>query len=302
MEYFLRPRLTYRHAINQYEMSNLNLKNKRNLGLIAGILAMGLVAASIAGGQALNATAQKNPETPMPVDIGCETGAEFCEDVVQSTVSTSGTATVKVDPDKVSVNIGVETKGATAEEAAAANAKLMEKVLAALKGLGISDDQISTSWFSVYPVYGQKDPAEMCIMIYPQPPECNQSNVITGYIASNSITVTLDADKDVGSVIDAAVAAGATNVNGAYFFVSTERQEEIRSGLIEQAIDNARSRADKAAAAVDLEITGVKSISLNDVYFPVFYKELAQADGASTPILPGQQEVSQTVQVTFLMS
>ena len=78
---------------------------------------------------------------------------------------------------------------------------------------------------------------------------------------------------------------------------------EIRSNLIKEAIDNARCRADKAAEAVNMEIKGVKSINLNDVYFPVFYKEFAQADRASsTPILPGRQEVSQTLQVTFVMS
>ena len=277
--------------------------NKRTLALIAGILAIGMVAASIAGGQMLSAQAQ-NSDDPMPVDLECETGAEVCEqeiqDVVQSVVSTSGTATVKVDPDKVSVTIGVETRGLTAEEAAAANAVLMEKVLAALKDLGIAEDQISTNWYSVWPVYEWRSPP--CIEIYPQPPECAPKSEITGYAASNSVTVTLDADEDVGSLIDGAVAAGATNVNGAYFFVSNERQEEIREGLIADAIANARSRADKAAAAVEMEITGVKSISLNDVYFPVFYKDFATAEGASTPILPGQQEISQTVQVTFLMS
>jgi uncharacterized protein YggE len=277
--------------------------NKRTLALIAGILAIGMVAASIAGGQMLSAQAQ-NSDDPMPVDLECETGAEVCEqeiqDVVQSVVSTSGTATVKIDPDKVSVTIGVETRGLTAEEAAAANAELMEKVLAALKELGIAEDQISTNWYSVWPVYEWRSPP--CIEIYPQPPECAPKSEITGYAASNSVTVTLDADEDVGSVIDGAVAAGATNVNGAYFFVSNERQEEIREGLIADAIANARSRADKAAAAVEMEITGVKSISLNDVYFPVFYKDFATTEGASTPILPGQQEISQTVQVTFLMS
>lgn len=277
--------------------------NKRTLALIAGILAIGMVAASIAGGQMLSAQAQ-NSDDPMPVDLECPTGAEVCEqeieDVVQAIVSTSGTATVKVDPDKVSVTIGVETNGETAEEAAAANAELMEKVLTALRDLGIEDDQISTNWYSVYPTYEWRSPP--CIEIYPQPPECDPKNEITGYVAHNSVTVTLDADEDIGSVIDAAVAAGATNVNGAYFFVSTERQEEIRNSLIEAAIDNARVRANSAAAAVDMEITGVKSISLNDVYFPVFYRDFAQAEGMSTPILPGQQEISMTVQVTFLMS
>lgn len=275
--------------------------NKRTLALIAGILAIGMVAASITGGQLLSAQAQNSTS----VDLDCEPNAEICEqqieETVQSIVSTSGTAIVKVDPDKVSVTIGVETNGATAAEASAANAELMEKVLAALRDLGIEDDQISTSWYSVYPAYEWR--SLPCIEIYPQPPECDPKNEITGYTAHNSITVTLDADEDIGSVIDAAVAAGATNVNGASFFVSAERQEEIRSSLIKEAIDNARSRADKAAEAVNMEITGVKSINLNDVYFPVFYKELAQADGASsTPILPGQQEISQTVQVTFVMS
>jgi uncharacterized protein YggE len=199
------------------------------------------------------------------------------------------------------VTIGVETQGMTAEVAATKNAELMDKVIAALKGLGIADDQISTSWYSVFPVYEYKSPP--CIEIYPQPPECAPRSEITGYRASNSLSVTLDADQDVGQVIDAAVAAGANNVSGAYFFISDERQQEIRDSLIEKAIQNARSRADKAADAVNMEITGVKSIHLNDVYFPVFYKDVAQeASGASTPILPGQQQVSMTVQVTFRMS
>ncbi|HEY7507860.1 MAG TPA: SIMPL domain-containing protein [Nitrososphaera sp.] len=271
--------------------------NKKILGLIAGILAMGLVAASIAGGQALSAAAQQNAEEPIPVDLGCPTGAEVCE---EAEVSTSGTATTKVNPDKVSVTIGVETRGETAQEAAEANAELMNKVIAALKSLGIADDQISTSWYSVNPVYEWRSPP--CIEIYPQPPECAPKSEITGYSASNSLTVTLDADEDVGKVIDEAVAAGATNVNGAYFFVSAERQEEVRSSLIEEAIANARGRADKAAAAVEMQVTGVKSISLNDVSFPVFYKDFAVAEGASTPVLPGQQEVSMTVQATFVMS
>jgi len=289
--------------INKSEMSEQKT-NKRMFALIAGLLAISMVAASIVGGQMLSAQAQDSNE-PMPVDLECETGATVCEqqieDVIQSIVSTSGTATVKVMPDMVSVTIGVETRGDTAEEAAAANAELMNKVIAALKDLGIAEDQISTNWYSVWPVYEWKSPP--CIEIYPQPPDCAPKSEITGYAASNSITVTMEADEDVGKVIDGAVKAGATNVNGAYFFVSNERQEEIRQDLIADAIDNARSRADKAAAAVDMEITGVKSINLNDVYFPVFYKDFAaEASGASTPILPGQQEISQTVQVTFVMS
>lgn len=286
-------------------MTTPNFGNKRKLGLIAGMLAIGLVAASIAGGQALSAAAQQNSTDPMPVDLGCETGAEFCEDVVQSVVSTSGRATVKVEPNKFIVTVGVETDGTTAEEAASLNADIAAKIIAALKALGISEDDISTSSYSVYPVYSQIS-ANACRVMegYPIPLECYVSQEITSYKASNSVSVTLDSNGSVaaGEVIDTAIEAGANTVQGAYF-ISSERQEEIRSSLIKEAIDNARSRADKAAEAVNMEITGVRSINLNDVYFPVFYKELAQADGASsTPIIPGEQEISQTVQVTFVMS
>ena len=272
--------------------------------MIAGILAIGVLAASIASAQLLSARAQVNPATDS-VDLECDPTAEICEleidEAIKSVVSTSGTATVKVDPDKVTVTIGVDTQGMTAAEASTKNAEMMEKVLAALRALGITDDQISTNWYSVYPQYEYRSPP--CIEIYPQPPECVPKSEITGYTASNSISVTLDADEDVGKVIDAAVAAGANNVSGAYFFVSEERQQEIRDGLIEKAIDNARSRADKAAGAVNMTISGVKSINLNDVYFPVFYKDFAQeATGASTPILPGQQQITMNVQVIFFMS
>src|SRR5581483_10490850 len=288
-------------------MSDQKTNNRKTFALIAGILAIGMVAASITGGQMLSAQAQ-NPgnASSSSVDLQCNPDSEICQqqiqEVIQSIVSTSGTATVKVSPDKVSITIGDDTQGKTAEGAAQENAKLMEKVLAALKELGIKDDQISTNWYSVYPMSEFRSPP--CIEIYPQPPECQPKSEITGYRASNSVTVTLDASADVGKVIDATVVAGANNVNGASFFVSDGKQQEIRDSLIKQAIDNARSRADKAASAVNMNISGVKSISLNDVYFPVFYKDFAQeASGApTTPILPGQQRVSMTVQVTFTMS
>lgn len=273
------------------------------LALVAGILAIGMVGASIAGGHMLGASAQQDPDDPMPVDIGCPTGAEFCEDPTHSEVSTSGTATTRVEPDRFSVTVGVETNGTNAQEAAEKNAALTADVIAALRALGISEEDISTSNYSVYPVYETRPGADQCIMIYPPPPECQPSNVITGYRASNSLTVTLDADGDVeaGQVIDTAIEAGANMVQGAYFFLSQERQLEVQDGLIRQAIENARQRANIAASAVGMEVSGVKSISLHDVYFPIFSRG-AGLEAADTQILPGQQEVTLTVNVVYVMS
>ncbi|AIF83605.1 hypothetical protein NTE_01542 [Candidatus Nitrososphaera evergladensis SR1] len=275
-------------------MSYQNMKNNRNLVLIAGILAIGLVAASILGGQSMTTAAAQQQPT--------QNNGNGNNNNSKPTVSTTGTASTNVTPDKVSVTIGVETNSTTAAEAAAANAKLMQKVIDALKALGITDSQIATSYYSIFPVYDTVSP--VCIEIYPQPPECKPKSEITGYRAVNSVTVTVDASSDVGKIIDTAVGAGANNVNGAYFFISDAKQQEIRDSLIEKAIDNARNRADKAASAVDTNVTGVQSISLNDIYFPVIYKDFANAavGGApTTPIVPGQQQVTLNVQVVFTM-
>ena len=253
--------------------------------LLAGILAAGLLAAVFAADQAVQSAAAQNSnnQTESP----------------KSTVTTSGKATTNVQPDRFTVTVGVETNGTTAQDAASANADLTAKVVAALKELGIEDDQISTSSYSLFPVYGHKQPTEVCIMIYPPPPECLPEQEITGYRASSSISVTLDADGEVeaGEVIDTAVEAGANTVSGAYYFISPEMQQEVRDELIAEAIASARQRADIAAEAVGMEVSGVHSINLNDVYFPVLSRDLA----ADTQILPGQQEVSMSVSVTYFV-
>ena len=65
----------------------------------------------------------------------------------------TGNAFKKISPDKVSITLGVETQEKTAKEAGAKNAELMNAIINSLKGLGLTTDEISTSYFNVYPVY-----------------------------------------------------------------------------------------------------------------------------------------------------
>lgn len=299
--------------------------------LLAGIIAAGVFAGAFGSMQLLNASAQATSQTddegsqppvtsiddidcttdpsavhcvddPIPVDLGCETGAEFCEE--EATASTSGTATSNVRPDKVTVTVGVDNNGATAEEAASQNADLVAAVIDTLEALGIDESQMSTSQYSVYPQYTYTDAVNACRVMegYPVPPECYVESEITSYKASSSISVTLDVEGDVSAeqVIDAAVGAGANTVSGVYFFLSPEMQEQVQQGLIEDAIANARHRADIAAGAVGMHVSGVKSISLDNVFFPPFYARAEEL--SSVQLLPGQHQVSATVQVVFRMS
>jgi uncharacterized protein YggE len=236
-----------------------------------------------------------------------------------STLSITSTSTTEVRPDRLSITVGVETNGTTAQEAVSENANVTGQVITALSGLGITEDRIETSSYSVSPIYEYIQPPEPCIQIYPPPPGCETRQNIIGYRATNTVTVTLDVpffrvaaesvpDVNAGQVIDAAVGAGANRVDSVTFFISPDRQEEIRGTLIGEAISNARQRANIAAEALQMTITGVFSAEINPIDFPVYTVSLREtgaageaADAVSTPtqILPGEQEVSTTVRVIF---
>jgi uncharacterized protein len=237
------------------------------------------------------------------------------------TLSITSTSTTEVRPDRLSVTVGVETNGTTAQEAVSQNANMTGQVITALRGIAINEDRIETSSYTVSPIYEYIQPVEQCIQIYPPPPECETRQEIIGYRATNTVTVTLDVpffrvatqsvpDVNAGQVIDAAVGAGANRVDSVTFFISPDRQQEIRGTLIGDAIANARQRADIAAEALEMTITGVVSAEINPTDFPVFTVGLREAAGggaadtvsAPTQILPGQQEVSTTVSVVFSIS
>jgi uncharacterized protein YggE len=212
----------------------------------------------------------------------------------------------KVQPDKFMVTAGVTSNGTSAAEAVEANAEMMADVMAALQELDIAEEDMSTSNYQLVPVYGT-GPAEneVCIAIYPPPPGCEPSQEITGYRVTNTISVTLDVNGTIsaGSVVDTAVEAGANTVDGVMFFISQEMQQEVRDSLIEEAINDARDRADLAAGVLNMNVTGVQSVTIGDTQFPLFSSRAfeAAALSAATQFLPGQQEVSTTVHITFFI-
>src|SRR5918994_3974649 len=307
----------------KYLHDTLRIKTK-GLGLfIACMLALALfMVTPIAGSQIPTAQAQNTgqditqAQEPAPRINATQTVTQADErnlnndSAAPSTVSTFGTATTKVRPNQLSVAVGVETNATTAQEAVFQNANLTAQVILAVRGLGINENQIETSSYILSPIYEYIQPPQPCIEIYPPPPGCETRQEIIGYRATNTVTATLDVDADLnaGQVIDAAIGAGANRVDS-IVFLSQERQQEIRDSLIRDAIANARQRANIAAEALSMTISGVQSATLNPIDFPIYSVGLregaaaeAESVSAPTPILPGQQEVSTTVSVVFYLS
>jgi uncharacterized protein len=192
------------------------------------------------------------------------------------TVTASGVGTATAVPNEAMMSFGVESRAPTAKAAVAANADAMRKVINALRQAGARE--IATQWFSVYPV-------------------SRDDGGIDGYSASNSVSAVSDVD-DAAGLIDAAAEAGANQVSGPG--LSSTNAEELYRQALAKAIAEARERAQVLAKAAGRSLGEITSIVEGSGATPLPYAERAALDG-STPIVPGEQETTATVSVTFVL-
>ena len=221
--------------------------------------------------------------------------AEHPSSPPQSTISVSGSAIAQVAPDLVTVRFGVEVQKKTTRAALSSNAGTMQKVIDALRQAGISEDEISTSQFNIQAVYdSQKDPGTG-----------RRTQILAGYRVSNMIHVESYKLDLVAAIIDTAVGAGINRVEGVRFSLSPPVLADLQEGLIEQAVLNARSKAEKALAPLNYTITGVRDMTLSNFSSPPpMYAESRRVDmamSAATQIFASDQDVRSTVNVTFLI-
>ncbi len=191
------------------------------------------------------------------------------------TITVTGVGSVEVVPNEAQMSFGVETRAQTAKAAVAANADAMRKVLNALRQAG--GREIATQWVSVYPV-------------------TNDMGAVDGYAASNSVSATANID-DAAGLIDAAAEAGANQISGPG--LSSSNAEALYRQALGKAVAEARARAEVLAKAAGRSLGEIESISESGAATPLPYAERAALDAASTPIVPGEQETSASISVTF---
>jgi uncharacterized protein YggE len=200
-------------------------------------------------------------------------------------ITVSGTATVSTTPDEVLVDFGVRTQAGSSADALAANAAKMQSVLTALAGAGIE----------------QKDIQTVRMQVNQQKLDRGTKNERTVYVAQNTVEVTIRDLSNAGSVIDAAVAAGADQVQDIRFQVSNPT--DVHTQALQEAVRGARTKADAMAAAAGARVTGVVSIKEQGNEYPRSYNESfgALALAAPTPIVP-PHEIETSVTVTVVWS
>jgi len=153
-------------------------------------------------------------------------------------------------PDLANISAGVVTKAATASAALQENATRMDRVIAALKRAGIADRDIQTSSINLNPEYR-----------YPE----NQSPQLSGYSASNQVTVRFRDIRNSGKVLDALVSEGANQISGPNMTI--EHPEAALDEARAQAISNGRARADIYARSLGMRVVRVVSVSESGGYY-----------------------------------
>lgn len=196
------------------------------------------------------------------------------------TITVTGNGTVTGVPDRADLSFSVDARAKTAAAALAENATDATTVIQALKNAGIAAADIQTTQVSLSPQTSQ------------------DGTTIIGYAASNGVSVHAKIAQ-AGTLIDTAVAAGATSVGGPSLSLSD--QAGLYRDALKDALTDAKLKAQALADGSGLTLGGVQSISEGSSPTPLPMAGKLDAS-AGTPVEPGTQDVQATVTVTYAAS
>ena len=202
--------------------------------------------------------------------------------IVELTINES----VEAEPDIVTVSAGVTTQARTAVEAMRLNAQAMTSVIDRIKQLGLAERDIQTTGINLGAQYDYN--------------QQTQRQVFRGYQASNRVSVKLRQIDRTGEVLDALVAAGATDLGGPDW--SIEDDTAARAQARRQAMETARAQAleyARAAGYSDIRVLEISETIAPQPPMPYLRAVRAEAADASTPVQPGLVQAGVTVRVTY---
>lgn len=223
-----------------------------------------------------------------------EVSKNFKSEKPENTISISAEGKVSAKPDMAVVNLGVFSQGSSAASLQDQNSQKVNKVVEFIKSQGIKSEDIVTSQFSIYPQYDYT----------------GGSSKVTGYQASQTVTVKIKGQDDlgerVGKILDGATDNGANEITGVYFTIETP--DDLRQEARKKAIAQAKVKAQELADEAGIRLGKVVSISESGGGYPVpMYSDKAVLEGGrgggsqtmAPDIQTGTQDITETVTVTF---
>lgn len=207
--------------------------------------------------------------------------------VEKKTMSVSGQAKVSASPDIAYITLGVITEDKDAKTAQKANATAMDKVIAAIKGSGVKNEDIKTINYTIYPKYDYNQKTGV--------------SAIVGYSVNNSVNVTVRDLAKTGNIIDAAADSGV-NVSSSISF-DLSNYEKYYNNALKNAVLAAKQKAGTMAEALGVTLKTPISISEGGGYSPLrnyaTYGMKDESAGVATPVQAGSLEITANVSVIY---
>ncbi len=207
--------------------------NSRSLNyLLAGLLVFTIHVSSI---PILKVQAVAPQPTVSPQAPACDSSR---------TVQVTGSALINVTPDRVLIQLGVQSNGVSVDNVEQTNSLAIQHVIESIKKQGVDAKDIATDIYVIEPVYEDYD-----------------SLYIKGYRIYNTVAVTVRDIKKTSSIISAALKAGANQVNNVEFYTSELRK--YRDQARELAMTAAKEKASALAGAAGAQTACILSINEN---------------------------------------
>jgi uncharacterized protein YggE len=198
-------------------------------------------------------------------------------------VTARGLGTIIGTPDVLTVVLGVQTRGPSANGTLNANNQQARALIDMLRGKGVPEADIRTSQLSVNPSYNPTD------------------GRISGYEVTNQVTVTLHNIAEAGGIIDAAghATGDAVRVQQLSFAIDDDSalRAEARAAAVKQAKEQARQLAEAAGVRLG-RVRSITEIPGGQPPTPMYRAQTMDAAGA-VPIQPGSQKLDVSVEVIY---
>jgi len=208
-----------------------------------------------------------------------------------TTLNLSAYGETRVAPDIATITLGVTVPAATAGEAMRLNRTKMNSTIQSLKAQGIADKDIQTSNLNLEAQY-----------VYEQ----NKPRRLTGYQASNLVTITVRDLSRLGAVVDGVVAAGANEINGIGFGLANPQAAE--DAARQTAVKALTAKAALYSTATGYKVSRLVNLSESGGYVPqpprpmAMMKMASEGFAADTAIQGGELRVRIDVSGVYEMT
>lgn len=211
-------------------------------------------------------------------------GMAFAGDAPRQIV-VSGQGTVHAAPDMATITLGVTHEHVQAGEAMQDVSAAMTEMLVRLRELGLEDRHLQTTRITLNPVWSHHRGND-------RPPE------ITGFVASNALSVQVVELENLGQVLDAVIAGGANDFNGLQFGI--QEPDPLQSDARALAVADARAKAQELADAAGVTLGPVLNISeQRGGRVAPMHAEMSMRKAADVPVAAGEMSVSVSVDMVF---